>query len=300
MARTHSVAAALCGAAFLAACTGGPQFQSLPAKFANMGPAADALASAQATSVPSDPYLASLRAAYLGFAEFEHDRMHDYTDTIFHAERASRAAGGERVQPQSIGDRMLAPGDVQMLSDARERLMAALAAGGAEVAPGPAGRAVASFDCWMEQQEENIHPGDIAACQEGFEAAMSRLEAAMAADGPAPVPDVVTLDADVLFDFDKADIKPAAAAELDMLAEQMNANPQQSFEVQGHADSRGSDAYNQGLSERRAQSVVSYLAGKGVKADRLTAVGFGENRPVASNDTEEGRAQNRRVEIHSR
>ncbi|MCB1832791.1 MAG: OmpA family protein, partial [Geminicoccaceae bacterium] len=71
-------------------------------------------------------------------------------------------------------------------------------------------------------------------------------------------------------------------------------------EVQGHTDSTGATDYNQGLSERRAQSVLDYLTGKGVEAERLTAVGFGENRPIASNDTEEGRAQNRRVEIHSR
>ena len=299
MARAYSVAAALGGVAFLAACTGGPQFQSLPAKFANMGPAADALAQAQASSVPADPYQASLRAAYLGFAEFEHNRMHDYTDTIFHANLASRAAAGNNIQPQQIGDRMLSPGDASTLSAARERLMAAINAGGPQIAPGPAGRAVASFDCWMEQQEENIQPGDIAACQRGFEAAMEKLEAAMAGK-PEPIPAVVTLDADVLFAFDKSDIRPGAAAELDGLAEQIKANPGTQLEVQGHADSRGSDEYNQGLSERRAASVANYLAGRGVNPARMTAVGFGENRPVANNDTEEGRALNRRVEIHSR
>ncbi|MEZ5845413.1 MAG: OmpA family protein [Geminicoccaceae bacterium] len=300
MARTHSAAAALCGAAFLAACTGGPQFDSIPTKWANEAPARKALGAAEATSVPSDPYLASLRAAYLGFADFEFSKMYDFTDTQFHAERAMQAAGGQRVQPQNVGDRMIPSGDVAMLTEARGRLMAALDAGAPEIAPGPAGRAVASFDCWLEQQEENIQPGDIAACQEGFEAAMAKVDEAMAAPAPAPVPDVVTLDADVVFDFDKSDIKPAAAAELDMLAQLMADNPQQSFEVQGHTDSTGATDYNQGLSERRAQSVLDYLTGKGVEAERLTAVGFGENRPLASNDTEEGRAQNRRVEIHSR
>ena len=300
MARAYSTVAAIGGVALLAACTGGPQFQSMPAKFANMAPAADALAQAQASSVPGDAYQAALRAAYLGFAEFEHDRMHDYTDTIFHAERAVRAAGGENVQPQQIGDRWLNPADAEMLTQARARLMAAMDAGGAQVAPGPAARAVASFDCWMEQQEENIQPGDIAACQKGFEAAMERVDAALAGQPAPALPAVVTFDADVLFDFDKSDIKVEAAAELDALAEIIKANPGTALEVQGHTDSRGSEAYNQGLSERRAQSVVGYLSDQGVAADRMTAVGFGENRPVASNDTAEGRALNRRVEIHSR
>jgi len=290
----------LCGTAFLAACTGGPQFDSLTTKWANKDPAAAAVARAEATSVPADPYLASQRAAYIGFAEFENDRMYDYTDAQFHADRAVRAANGERVMPQAIGDRMLNPTDAARLTEARQRLMGVLDAGAPEIAPGPAGRAVASFDCWVEQSEENIQPGDIAACEEGFEEAMSKVEAAMANNAPVPVPEKVTLSADVLFDFDKSTIKPAAANELDTLARQMNDNPQQNFEVQGHTDSVGSDAYNLGLSERRAASVANYLESKGVNGSRMTTVGYGEKNPVASNDTEEGRAQNRRVEVHSR
>ncbi len=68
-------------------------------------------------------------------------------------------------------------------------------------------------------------------------------------------------------------------------------------EVAGHTDSVGSDEYNMGLSDRRANSVKDYLTAKGVKASRLSAHGYGESRPVASNDTDEGRAENRRVEL---
>ena len=67
--------------------------------------------------------------------------------------------------------------------------------------------------------------------------------------------------------------------------------------VEGNTDSIGTDAYNQGLSERRAESVRSHLIGRGVSASRLTAVGYGESQPIASNDTAEGRALNRRVEL---
>jgi len=69
------------------------------------------------------------------------------------------------------------------------------------------------------------------------------------------------------------------------------------IDVYGHTDSTGSDAYNQTLSERRAQSVASYLSTRGVQSARLATRGFGESQPVASNTTEDGRAQNRRVEI---
>ena len=68
-------------------------------------------------------------------------------------------------------------------------------------------------------------------------------------------------------------------------------------EVAGHTDSVGSDEYNQGLSERRADSVREYLTSKGVKASRLSSRGYGESRPIESNDTDEGRAENRRVEL---
>jgi OOP family OmpA-OmpF porin len=67
--------------------------------------------------------------------------------------------------------------------------------------------------------------------------------------------------------------------------------------VAGHTDSVGTDQYNQGLSERRANSVRDYLVEQGVRASRLTAVGYGENRPVATNDTADGRQENRRVEL---
>ena len=101
----------------------------------------------------------------------------------------------------------------------------------------------------------------------------------------------------VHFDFDKATLRPEAKAVLDEAAALLNKHERVVVEVAGHTDSTGSEAYNQGLSERRANSVRDYLTAKGVKATRLTAKGYGESRPVASNDTKEGRAENRRVEL---
>jgi OOP family OmpA-OmpF porin len=101
----------------------------------------------------------------------------------------------------------------------------------------------------------------------------------------------------VYFDFDKATIKPEGKVVLNEAAALLQKHERVVVEVAGHTDSVGTDAYNQGLSERRANAVRDYLASKGVKASRLTARGYGESRPVASNDTKEGRAENRRVEL---
>ncbi len=103
---------------------------------------------------------------------------------------------------------------------------------------------------------------------------------------------------EVLFAFDSAELTPAARATLDGVLDKLRADDVRGIKVDGHTDSVGSDAYNQGLSERRAASVVSYLISQGVAAHKLTSHGFGESRPVADNDSDAGRAQNRRVEIH--
>lgn len=101
----------------------------------------------------------------------------------------------------------------------------------------------------------------------------------------------------VLFDFNKASLKPESDAILTRVAKLLAAQPALKLEVQGHTDSVGSDDYNQKLSEARAASVVAWLGAHGVAAGRLTSKGYGETRPVASNDNDDGRAKNRRVEI---
>jgi outer membrane protein OmpA-like peptidoglycan-associated protein len=101
----------------------------------------------------------------------------------------------------------------------------------------------------------------------------------------------------VNFDFDKANIRSDAEPILDAAASSLQAEQPVSIGVEGHTDSTGSDDYNQGLSIRRATAVRDYLEKKGIDAARMTIEGYGETKPVASNDTEEGRAQNRRVEL---
>lgn len=107
----------------------------------------------------------------------------------------------------------------------------------------------------------------------------------------------VELPADVLFDFDKAEIRSDAARALGQLATLIRAYPSGSAALEGHTDSKGDDAYNQRLSERRAESVKRWLVEReGIDAGRLTPRGWGERKPVASNDDDAGRQRNRRVE----
>ena len=101
----------------------------------------------------------------------------------------------------------------------------------------------------------------------------------------------------IFFDFDKATIRSESANELDRLIKLLTENPTLKIELGSHTDSKGSDEYNQKLSQSRSQSVVTYLIGKGIATDRLVAKGYGETVPVAGNDTEAGRQENRRTEF---
>jgi outer membrane protein OmpA-like peptidoglycan-associated protein len=101
----------------------------------------------------------------------------------------------------------------------------------------------------------------------------------------------------VLFDFDKADLKPAGQQIIAEVVKDMKENPQLRAHMIGHADSTGPDAYNMGLSKRRAEASRNAAVKQGIPAANITIDWKGEKEPIASNDTAEGRAQNRRVEI---
>jgi outer membrane protein OmpA-like peptidoglycan-associated protein len=108
---------------------------------------------------------------------------------------------------------------------------------------------------------------------------------------------VITVPNDVLFDVDRAELKPGALAELQRVAEVLKRDPERNVRVEGHADSTGSEAHNLELSKLRADSVGNALILDGVAPARVTTQGFGDAMPVAGNETAAGRQQNRRVEI---
>ena len=117
---------------------------------------------------------------------------------------------------------------------------------------------------------------------------------------PAPVYQKSTLSSEALFDHDKSVLKPEGQAALHELNESIKAKGARvvDIDVIGHTDSDGTEEYNQALSERRAQAVRDYMVSEGVDASIIDVSGQGESNPIASNATKEGRAENRRVDIH--
>ena len=148
------------------------------------------------------------------------------------------------------------------------------------------GGGVAAAYCWANGTEQ-----ETVAVVETIE------PAPVAEPEPEPVLEAVRVELDVKFDFDRAQVRQDSYDDIEVLADFMKQYGQTSTTVEGHTDSVGTDAYNQRLSERRAQAVRDVLVDRyGVESNRLEAIGYGESRPVADNATEEGRAINRRVE----
>ena len=108
---------------------------------------------------------------------------------------------------------------------------------------------------------------------------------------------VVEFNEKILFGFDRSDLSSSATGNLDKLASILSKYPDTNIEIQGHTDNVGTENYNEGLSERRADAVASYLRSKGIGNSRLNPKGFGETAPKYANTTENGRTQNRRVEF---
>lgn len=107
----------------------------------------------------------------------------------------------------------------------------------------------------------------------------------------------ITFDSGLLFGFDQAALTSTSQGNLQSLAETLKKYEDTNILIEGHTDSKGTEEYNQNLSEQRANSVSSYLAGLGVSSTRISDIGYGESMPIATNDTETGRSSNRRVEV---
>ncbi|MBS9405566.1 OmpA family protein [Halomonas sp. TRM85114] len=116
---------------------------------------------------------------------------------------------------------------------------------------------------------------------------------------PEPEFEPVVLESDVTFPFDSAELRTAAESELNQVARALRQSPEVRVVIAGHTDSIGTAEYNRDLSQRRAESVATYLQSRGIDGNRMRTIGYGEDRPVATNDTDAGRSQNRRVEINS-
>ena len=259
-----------------------------------------------------------LAEGYRIFAKHE-DNENDFEEAAKFLDRATAAERGAPVDPEPISHRVLPVYAVDDLVAAREWLMWALGRGASSKLPKLAAQAQVMFDCWMEQQEENIQPHDIAACRRGFEDAMTQIDEALRPKPvevtplppPAPCePEPVKCEIQscavcpssfiVYFDFDKSSLTAEADETIKRAATAVKEMRPARVYVFGHADRAGSLNYNETLSKNRRDTVFIALAQAGVPEDLLTASYFGETRPRIATPDGEKNQENRRVEIELR
>lgn len=252
----------------------------------------------------SGQFAAQLHQEYVRLAALE-DAERDWIDTTFFNERARTVALGNTVDPQQVSERRIPESMTAALSAARARLVQALATS-KFLKPRAAARAQAGFDCWMQEQEENFQPNDIAACKSNFWEAIGDLEfqppVRIAAAPPAPEPALPMAPSVpgpfvVHFEFDSAKLTGAAGQVVREAAKQAKAAKVVRALLNGHADRSGSDAYNMRLSESRTKTVRDALIAQGMPADIMLGKSYGERLPAVNTPDGQPEAANRRVEI---
>ncbi len=247
----------------------------------------------------------ALTEEYRQITLFEADEMYDWRDAGHFARKGLRAAGGEAVEPEQIGDRKLPAEKVDELTSARTQLVEFLDKTARDKAPAKAAHAQGRFDCWIEQKEENHQPEHIAACRNAFYTALVDVKVAMAPPPPPPepTPEPAQLPMDapepftLYFAFDGDELTSASMMAVGQAVEAARNMEAAEFSVTGHADRAGPAEYNLGLSLRRADAVREALAARGIAAGRISVAGRGEVEPAVPTADGVAEPANRRVEI---
>ncbi len=234
----------------------------------------------------------------------------DWNAAVKYADRAIKSASGGPVHPEAIEARDLPKNAVGDLLHARNRLTAALVRSGRKKAPKDAAHAQVMFDCWMEEQEENHQPKDIAECRAAFEKSLAKVEKTlkkkkkkkkrMAKAKPAPKPALKPEEASfiVYFDFDSAKITAKGRAVIGQALSWSKARGPGDISVNGHTDRAGAKSYNLKLSERRAVAVADALIGGGLDVGLvLKTEASGDEAPAVATAAGKREPRNRRVEI---
>ena len=246
----------------------------------------------------------NLYSGYIELSELEHYEG-DYRDSDNFAMRASSAAGNKPGLPEDIAARNLPKNKVGELSEARARLMAALAAGARDKAPIQAANAQVEFDCWMQEQEENHQPNDIALCKSGFTQALLGAKAAVKpapmAKAPPPVKAAPakkeTQKLVVYFPFDSSRITPDSKRIITQAIDTAKSTGAKRINVWGHTDRAGAVTYNDKLSEMRTMAVADSIKKGGVSGRMLGLGSFGEHINAVKTGPGVRERRNRRVEI---
>ena len=243
----------------------------------------------------------ALQTDYVDLAAAEKSEA-DWGDTKTFIQRARRAANGETFPPEAINARELPDYSVATLNDARQRLVAVLTDQTRARLPVMAAMAQSGFDCWMQEQEEDRQPEDIAACRSSFNTALRALEAAAPAPAAAapeqsPADPAMPDQFRVFFDFDSADLNAEARQVVDQISRAHDRYDPATVLVIGHTDSAGSSDYNIMLSQRRAETVYNALAEKGIPQNDMRVEAYGEERPDVRRPDGTQEQGNRRVDV---
>lgn len=250
----------------------------------------------------------ALHKEYVALAELEASEF-DWADADTFTNRAGAVLNGNSPQPEEISARSLPDGSVSTLTAARARLMAALDAGGREASPEHAAGAQGAFDCWMQEQEENIQPEDIEACQKDFIWHMEKLEAALAPEpkeevaaapapkAPLPPPPPLPQPVIIYFDFDSAAISASEGEKIKRAVGSFAIAQARVARLVGHTDTRGDADYNNALAEERVQAVAAALEAAGLKGSAVRTTAVGEDLPAVKTGDNVKEANNRRVVI---
>ena len=251
-------------------------------------------------------FTTGLYEGYIDLAKSEFNEA-DYTDSDVFAIRARAAAGGDIQAPEEITARQLPADSAPLLVAARADLVDALNSGGRQLLPTEAARAQVAFDCWMQEQEENFQPDDIAACRADFEAALAALKAgpapapvaaaAPAAPQPAPRPSPRPRVFTVLFGFDDTGLSAGAEQTLVDAIDYAKGLQGATISVSGYTDRAGNRPYNARLAAVRADVVSAAMRTKGVAPDQIVIASFGEDDPAVQTDDGVREVRNRRVRV---
>jgi outer membrane protein OmpA-like peptidoglycan-associated protein len=264
------------------------------------------LGAAKNTTAPGSAFESGLHQGYLDLSQAEYNES-DYEDSDKFAKRTIAVSRGQSVAPEEISARALPSDHVDALSGARSRLVSALDATARTKVPGPAARAQVMFDCWMQEQEENFQPKDIARCRGGFEAAMAAVDDAMRPPPPPPPPPRAAVPEPVeemmaprsytiFFDFDSESINPPGQAVIEAILADWGSGLDP-VSLVGHADASGPAVYNVRLSDRRMRNVGTALRDGGMSGSRVGGRAVGEADLMVPTPDGEREPRNRRVTV---
>ncbi len=249
-----------------------------------------------------DAFKSALHKEYVALAQAEYNES-DIEDAEYFIAKAKDAGLGLDVAPQPMAERKIPAHAKKDMAKARAELVSKLWNGADEMTPGPAARAQAMFDCWLQEQEEDNQPADIRACRQAFTAALfdmkvrpkvaakPMMKKKMAPKKAMPAPYVV------YFGFDSAEISDREMVKVKQAyADYILRNPSKLL-VAGHADTSGNKEYNLGLSRYRAAEVANRLMELGVPRSAVQRSRHGEIAPVVETGDGKREGKNRRVTI---